>query len=343
MPVDYYGVLGVSKDADVKQIKEAYKELAKKYHPDTSSEENAEDRMKEINEAYSTLQDPQKRQQYDFQCAHGDGQGNGFNNWADVIFGNNFSFNPFKQTQRTNRNSDIFIEYGINVVDSLNPITIDVQYEKTKQCVDCSGVGGYEPTECDVCKGKGVIQTGATQGFMSFVQSRPCGKCRGTGKMYKKQCDTCNSFGLIKETVTQKCSLPLGCVGKRFMFENGGNQENPTVKPGNLILEIGLNPDPVFRFQSYYCAVCQLHLNPVEAMLGGEYKIKSIEGQELTANIPKGCSPGYQEEFKGMGIPYDENNRGSLICEVVYDIPNDVSPEQEKILREYLINRKEVS
>ena len=338
MPVDYYEVLGVNKDTPTDEIKKVYKDLARKYHPDCSSEDNCEDKMKEINEAYNIIGDEEKRKQYDFQQAGG-GNFGGFG--FESIF-ENMGFNPFQQRQqRVRPNTDILLRKQVNLRDLLSPINETITYERVIVCSECNGVGGTDSINCVACAGQGVIQTKVEQGFMSFVQSRTCDRCRGTGKIYQNSCSKCHSFGLIKEPVNEQITIPLGCLGKHLVLQGMGNIENSSVRPGNLIIEIGLIPDDIYKTEGYSC-VCSLSIDPVEAMLGGEFKINSLEGNELVVKIPKGCAPGYREEFKQLGIPTSETERGSLFAEVVYDIPKELSEGQELLLKTYVELLKEV-
>lgn len=344
MPVDYYEVLGVSQDADIETIKKSYKDLARKYHPDSSSENDAEERMKQINEAYSVVGDNEKRQQYDFQRNGGGGGNFGFPDWVNSVFNGDFGFNHHfnfnpRQQSRMRPNSDIFIEKKIDLIESLSPVNINITYERVIVCSDCSGVGGHDSIACVTCAGQGVVQTQIEQGFMSFVQSKTCDRCKGTGKIYQKPCDKCKSFGLIKEIQNQSLTIPLGAVGKRIVVPGLGNVENTLLRPGNLILEIQLNQHPIYKTEGYSC-VYPLTLDPVEAILGGEFTIPTLEGNELKIKIPKGCPEGYREEFKQLGIPMTDVERGSLFVEVVFDSITHLSEDQKALLEAYIQLKK---
>lgn len=330
---NYYEILGIDETASADIIKNAYRDMAKKYHPDVCKESDAEDKIKQINEAYETLGDEEKRRQYDFQ------QKNPSGDWRN-LFHNTTIHNPFTRVERIMPNSHIHLRHGIDIADILHPIDLTIQYNKFIMCDTCNGNGGLEETVCPTCKGMGVLTQYQSQGMISFAHTSTCGDCGGAGKTYRHKCVDCNATGYRTITIDEVFHVPVGQIGKRMIYPGKGNQENKAVPPGMLTLDIGIIDHPDYRVESLQSIVYLLPLDPVEAILGGKYNAKSIEGNEITVNIPKGCPPGYREEFKEMGIPLDSTHRGSLYAEVVYKIPDDITQEQENALKKYLKNKK---
>jgi molecular chaperone DnaJ len=345
---DYYKVLGIDEKADADTIKKAYRELALKYHPDVSDHPEAEAKIKEINEAYGILSDPQKRKQYELNRKGTGAFGNLFTDWGidmGTVFTNNFTnnftssfhYNPVYQIP----NSDIHITHNITLEESLSPIKTKINYSRAVGCKKCQGKGGYDPQKCNYCDGKGVVTNQQVNSFMNFVQQSKCSTCKGTGTIYKHACDDCKGFGLINEAIEREVDLPLGCITKHFLFGNAGNQERASMPPGRLILEIGLSSHSQYQIDNRLNCINTIEIDPIEAILGCTHSFKSIEGKDLVMNIPKGCLQGYQEEYKGLGIPFDENHRSSLFCRVKYRMPIDLTQEEEYLLNEYLKKRKE--
>ena len=344
---NYYEILEVDKNADAETIKKSYRNLARQYHPDGSSEDDAEERMKQLNEAYEVLGNPEKKQQYDMQQENphmsfnpfGAGFG-GFGGFDDLFMSQ--GFNPFGNRRAPHiRNSDIHLQYPITLEETLNPLSVNFNLERTISCSDCDGKGGHDPRACNDCGGKGVRTTLQQFQGMTMQQSSPCHSCSGTGSKYETQCDKCHGFGLIRETLNKQFNFPLGCLNRRFRFENLGNQEHTSVKPGDVYIDVTLKPHPLYKVEGF-APIYPLGIDPVEFIVGGTHVVKTIDNQELTINIPKGVNQGHREEFKGYGIPVSENDRGPFYVEVFYKNPSDLTSEQEEILKGYLKNRKEV-
>ena len=335
---DFYNVLGIDSKADIDAIKKAYRNLAKQYHPDGSDEDNAEERMKEINEAYDTLGDPEKRRKYDYEQSNPGGGFGGFNPFGGFNMGD--LFNMSRQPRRV-QNSDIHLRYTLTLEQTIAPVETDIQYVKTAYCDACNGKGGHEPTACTGCGGSGVKTTFQQFGGMTMQQQTACNECRGKGTVFAKQCGKCHGFGMTREEVTRHISFPVGAPYNIFAFDDGGNQEHKDAPAGRLLLEVTVQPNTLYNIEGRNC-VTPLIIDPVESILGGEYTVKSFDGQEVTVQIPRGVKEGHREVIKGLGIPYNNSQRGDMAVELVYEIPTNLSSEQEEILREYLRSKKEV-
>jgi molecular chaperone DnaJ len=325
---NYYEILGVDRLADVDTIKKAYRQLAKDYHPDICKEDDAEDKFKDINEAYEHLSDTNKKYIYDNQLNGNTNNFNPFNGWQDIFGG---------FTQRTPPNTDVHIKHTIPLEDTLKDmLVVELEYDKKIPCYTCQGKGGSDIITCSYCQGKGQIQNTQINGFSQFINISICPHCQGKGSSYKTPCASCSGFGIIREKTNKNLTLPKGSLGKRFVCPNDGNQENVSVKAGNLVIDILLEPHPIFKVENINACIYPLELDPIEAIIGGEYVAKTIEWDDLKVNIPKGCIDGYAEEFKQQGISLNENDRGSLFVQVKYKMPSDISIEQENILKEYI-------
>lgn len=330
--MDYYEILGVPEDSDAQTIKAKYRTLAREYHPDINKEEGAEDKFKLINEAYEVLSDKQKRTDYD-------NERKGFT--SNPFAGNPFTgFNPFARQQVFRPNTDVYLQYTLNLADCLKPINDSITYGRLIMCDTCNGEGMLHAETCNVCHGNGSTTFTFSQAGMQFMQTQPCNNCRGKGKVFKESCSDCNGKGLKQEIYHHDLNLPIGAINKRCVFDGLGNIENKSVPPGRLIIDVAPAQTSQFVVRGDSC-ITKLELDPIEAILGGEFTIQSIEGNDIIVKIPKGCKEGYREEYKQLGIPVNETERGSLFAEVVYRIPENLTSAQEQILNEYLKLRNE--
>ena len=222
---DYYEVLGVSKTATDAEIKSAFRKLAKKYHPDVSKEENAEEKFKEAQEAYAVLSDPNKRKQYD-QFGHSafTNAGGGFSGFEGFDFGNmsdifeeilggfGFSSNGRRSANHATRGNDILYHITIDFEEAAYGCKKDIELEVVETCSDCHGEGGFNKKTCSECRGSGTITTQQNTMLGSFLTKTTCPYCKGTGNTYEKKCTTCRGNGRVKEdkTITVSfLSVPL--------------------------------------------------------------------------------------------------------------------------------------
>ena len=337
---NYYEVLGVEENASIDEIKQKYKSLAKQFHPDVCDDHDAEEKIKAINEAYEHIGDENKRAQYDAQRSGGFGGFGGFGDPFNNPFGGFTDMFNFQQP-RMRQNSDIRMAVSIDYEQSLVEHKTVINYNRKVMCSDCNGEGAFDPQTCNVCKGAGVFVQEQNHGFTTVKQVTACPQCQGKKVVYNRTCSTCQGFGSIAESVEKELTLPLGSVGKTFIINGLGNQENRSLPPGKLAIDIHLNDHSRFRVErSIDECITPLIIDPVEAMLGGEFIIKSIEGENLIVNIPKGCKERYREEFKSKGIPLNETQRGSLYAEVIFDMDKTLTEEQTVILKQYLETKK---
>ena len=353
---DYYEVLGVPKDADDASIKKAYRQLAKKYHPDINpGDKEAEAKFKEASEAYAVLSDADKRRQYDqFGHAAFDGSGGGtggfdFGNMGDIfgsdIFGDIFGdlFGGSSSRRRNNngpmRGSDVRTNVRITFAESVTGTSKKLDIVLKETCNTCHGTGakpGTSPENCSKCGGKGqVVYT--QQSLFGMVRNvQPCPDCKGTGKIVKEKCPDCYGSGYVSVKKTIEVTIPAGiddgqCVriqGKGEPGINGGPR-------GDLLVAVMISPDPEFRRDGYNI-MSNVRISYPTAVLGGEIKVRTVDG-EVIYEVKPGTASGTNVRLKGKGMPTVRNKevRGDHYITLIVDIPSKLTAEQKEALVNY--------
>lgn len=323
---NHYEVLGVSKSATADEIKSAYRKLSKQFHPDVNKDEGAEEKFKQINEAYSVLSDPQKRAQID-QPQSPFGGFNPFNNWNEVNF-----------VRKQNFNTPLNIRVNLNLEDLFNSIKRKVTYSRQRFCSHCRGEGGKgSKSACITCMGSGQNkQTIQHAGFFFEQVFGPCQHCQGRGWKFESTCNPCNGVGLIQEPMHVDLDLERGSIFNTFMKPDLGNYENPDHPPGKLIIEFGLNQHPEFDFDNQGNVFKKIPINPVEAICGVSKRIKFPNGQIKDVTIPKLSGTDLLLNFPEEGIPKPDKTSGSFLISLMYNFPTELTEEQEKILKSYV-------
>lgn len=323
---DHYSVLGLNKNATAEDIKSAYRKLAKEYHPDVNKNPGAETKFKEISEAYDILSDSKKRFEYDNQS----------NPFHQFRVQRNFHKEP---------NSPIHVQVFVDALESMAPIKKTVEFEKVVYCTDCRGEGGSSkgevPSTCPECNGLGRIIRQVREGFFNMTQDLgPCKRCRSRGFLHKIVCSTCNGFGVKKEKVLQEVTLPLGCLNKQFVLQNAASQEDPEQQPGPLVILCRLKDHPLFKILENNSCYVKLDIDPVEAIIGCEKKVKTLEDTEITIKVPRSSKSGQKLQYKGKGFYINNSMRSDFIIELNHQMPNSLSKEQEEALNTYLSLKK---
>ena len=350
---DYYEVLGVPKDA---AIKKAYRQLAKKYHPDINpGDKEAEAKFKEASEAYAVLSDADKRRQYDqFGHAAFDGSGGGtggfdFGNMGDIfgsdIFGDIFGdlFGGSSSRRRNNngpmRGSDVRTNVRITFAESVTGTSKKLDIVLKETCNTCHGTGakpGTSPENCSKCGGKGqVVYT--QQSLFGMVRNvQPCPDCKGTGKIVKEKCPDCYGSGYVSTKKTIEVTIPAGiddgqCVriqGKGEPGINGGPR-------GDLLVAVMISPDPEFRRDGYNI-MSNVRISYPKAVLGGEIKVRTVDG-EVIYEVKPGTASGTNVRLKGKGMPTVRNKevRGDHYITLIVDVPSKLTAEQKEALVNY--------
>ena len=368
MKKDYYEVLGVGRDATKSEIKKAYRRLALKYHPDKSKDKDAEERFKEISEAYAVLSDDEKRKQYDMYGHAGiDSQYNyedifrgadfsdifrdlGFNFGFDDIFQQFFSgFGGRRGRRGTRRGNDILYRMALSLEDAYFGGEKEEEVKRKEKCGECGGTGmakGSKLVKCDVCHGNGQVQQTSRTPFGHFTQIAVCPKCGGEGEIIEKPCKKCHGTGVVEKRRKIKVKIPKGVRdGTRLRLAGEGEAGERGVPPGDMYLEIYVRPHERFSREGDDLIALKRISYP-EAVLGNEVEVKTMDGREKV-RIPPGTRHGDRLVVKGKGMPRLGGGYGDLIVQISLEIPKKVSDREREILKELAgemgINMKNLS
>ncbi|MBQ1982528.1 MAG: molecular chaperone DnaJ [Clostridia bacterium] len=356
---DYYEILGLDKSADADTIKRAYRQLAKKYHPDLNpGDAEAEKNFKEVNEAYSILSDAEKKAKYD-QFGHaafdptaggygGSGFGGGFGDFGDLgdifgsIFGGAFGGGSPRRAG-PQRGDDVLARVTLTFEEAAFGCKKDVNYNRLHKCPACSGSGaeaGTSAETCPDCRGTGQRVTVQRMGGMSFQSKTTCEKCRGTGKYIKTPCQKCRGSGLERETRKLTVTIPAGIdSGERIALRGQGCEGKMGGPAGDLIIEITVRSHAIFE-RDGYDLYCQVPITIAEATLGAEIDVPTLEGN-IKHKIDEGTQPGTTFTLRGKGIPYlsrsgqSSGRRGDIHVTVNVEVPKGLSEKQKDLLREF--------
>ena len=354
---DYYEVLGLSKGADDSAIKKAYRSLAKKYHPDMNpGDKDAEQKFKEVNEAYSVLSDPDKKSKYDqfghaaFDQSAGYGGGAGFGGFGDFgdigdifssFFGGGFGgdsgFGGGRRKNAPQRGEDIGIRVTLSFEEAAFGVKKDVSYNRIQKCSDCGGSGAAKGTTaetCSSCGGSGQKRVFQRMGGMQFQTTVTCDTCRGTGKIIKTPCSNCRGTGYVKITKKLSVNIPAGInEGERIALRGEGSDGRNGGPAGDLIIGVSIKPHKIFKRDGYNI-YCDVPVTVAEATLGAEIEIPTLEGNQKYT-IPEGTQPGTQFTLRGKGIPYvnSQTRRGDLVFTAVVEIPKGLTEKQKDNMR----------
>ncbi len=343
---DYYEVLGVSRSASDQELKSAYRALAQRYHPDKNqSDPTAEEKFKELGEAYSVLADPDQRQRYDrfghAGVSSGAGQtwgAPGFGGIEDILgelfgFGDVFGGRPGGRRSAAQRGADLRYDLEITLEEAYHGMTAQLRIPRLETCGSCKGNGaapGTQPENCSNCGGTGQVRY--QQGFFSVA--RTCQVCRGAGRMVKTPCTECRGAGRIEREKQMEVKIPAGVeTGSRLRVQGEGEAGTQGGPSGDLYVVIRLAEHERFERQGSNL-YASLPLTFGQAALGADVFVATIEGEEKI-KIPSGTQTGTIFRIKGKGMPVlGGRGRGDLFVSVSVVTPTSLTREQRKLLEQ---------
>ena len=347
---DYYRVLGVADSADKEQIKKAYRSLAKQYHPDANPDnKGASERFKEVSEAYSVLSDPEQRKKYDMMRRLGAFTGGrtggarpgGGQRFEDIDFGGLGGLGGLgdifssifgrgkKEVVVESIEMSVEVPFRTAALGGKVPVTVSV----SEACPTCGGNGaapGSKISTCEECKGRGTVSFG--QG--GFAVNRPCPRCRGRGTTASKACKNCGGVGEVDVGKRLMVTVPAGTdSGTKVRLKGQGQRHRTGGRPGDLVVTFEVKPDRFFRREGSDL-ICTVPINLAGAALGTKIRVRTIDGKRVALRIPGGTQPGRKFRLKGMGIERN-GRRGDQFVEIDVTIPEKLSEEQEKLLKNF--------
>ena len=345
---DYYDVLGVSRAASEEEIKKAFRKLAMEYHPDRNKNPDAEEKFKEVNEAYQILLDPQKRAQYD-RFGHAgvtagssgfgrDFEGSdvfgGFGDIFDSFFGD---FTGRSQQRRPQRGSDIQYAVTVPFEEAVLGTEREVEVTRTERCHQCRGSGskpGTSPSTCSTCRGMGQVRRSQRSVFGQFSQVTSCPNCMGKGSVINTPCDNCRGAGTERRNRKIVVKIPAGVEdGMQIRLTGEGDVGTNGSSPGNMYVHLNVKQHALFQREGNDI-IYELPLNFVQAALGDEVEVPTLNGGE-TLRIPPGTQSGATFRIRGKGVPHlNGHRRGDLVIPVKLQIPTALDSRQRKLLEE---------
>ena len=353
---DYYDVLGVDKSADATAIKKAYRKLAMKYHPDKNpGDKEAEEKFKEINEAYEVLSDETKRRNYDqfghegvngqgFGGAGGFG-GQGFGGFDDIfgdifgdMFGWGFSGGSRQRRRGPERGADIKQRVNISFEEAAFGKKVQVKINRSEECDQCHGSGakpGTSKKTCPTCHGSGQVQSVQRTPFGNIASTRTCSTCNGEGEVIDSPCSKCHGKGSIRKTKTIEVDIPAG-IDNGQMIKLGGQGELGTRggPRGDLYIEVNVQSHPLFT-RDGYDVYLEMPITFAQATLGDKIQVPTLDGK-VEYEVPEGTQTGTVFRLKGKGIPKLKSNvRGDQYVKVTVEIPKKLNEKQKELVREF--------
>jgi molecular chaperone DnaJ len=357
---DFYQVLGVPDTASQDDIKKAYRRLAKKYHPDANpNNAQAAERFKEISEAHSVLSDADKRAQYDTMRKYGafagagaggpagrrGGPGAGAGGFPGGFSTENLDFGDlgglgdifssiFGRGRREERAGET-LETAVEVPFRLATLggKISVTLPVTEPCPTCHGSGGAPGagfSTCPECNGRGTISFG--QG--GFAVNRPCPRCRGRGRIPSQPCPTCRGVGNVRTERRMQISVPPGTEdGTRVRLRGQGAPGQAGQPAGDLVVTFQVQPDRFFR-RDGLDLISEVPINVAQAVLGTRIRVRTIDGKKVVLRIPPGTQPGRRFRIKGQGVEKN-GRRGDQLVQVDVTVPENLSPEQQELMKQF--------
>jgi molecular chaperone DnaJ len=345
---DYYEVLGVSRSATQDELKAAFRRLARQYHPDVNDSPDAEERFKEINEAFAVLSDEQRRGAYDRYGHEGVRGPNGmpnftvdFSDFAD-IFGDLFGFGGFGRTSQRARNAprrgaDLQYRLDLTFEEAVFGVEKEIEITRDDLCGTCNGSGaepGTSPVRCSTCNGSGEVRRTRQTILGSMVQVTTCPACNGQGETISAPCHTCKGRGLERRNRKKVISVPAGVDSGTQIRLAGEGQPGVNGGPnGNLFIAIKVKAHKYFHRREYD-VLLDLNVNIAQATLGADVEIPTVDGPTML-KIPNGTQPGKILRLRGKGIPkLRGNGRGDQLVVINVEVPINVDNDQRQLFEQ---------
>ena len=361
---DYYEVLGVQKNASKEEIKNVYRKLALQYHPDRNKDPTAEEKFKELSEAYAVLSDEEKRKRYDiyghvgaeeafrgseanFEEIFRDAGFGGFRDIFDQIFGRrggffgddlfSFSFGGGGGGSRR-RGQDIVYDMELTLEDVLKGKKEEVEVSRFDRCKECGGSGaapGSKPRKCTVCGGQGQTRRVYSQNrFSTIVTMEPCRTCQGQGQIIDRPCTNCNGSGRTKQVKKIKLEIPPGVEDDMAFQLRGEGEMSEAGISGDLIVRLHVKLHPKFERLEDGHLLYNLNVKFTDLALGTDLRVPTLEGSEKI-KIPQGTSSNAILQIKGKGLPrYGSSGRGDLHMRINVKVPTNLTDRQKALLKE---------
>ena len=346
-------MLGVEKNASEAEIKKAYRKLAMKYHPDQNpGDKTAEEKFKEVNEAYEVLSDADKKARYDqygfagvdpnFNPAAGAGFGGfgggfGFGDFSD-IFGDFFGGGGGASARRSapSKGQNVVVEIDLSFEEAAFGCEREITYSRIEGCPTCHGSGcrdGAQPETCSYCGGSGTVRTQQNFMGMTMQSNQQCPKCGGTGKIIKEPCTTCKGKGKVRRSKTLRVKVPAGIDnGQSFRVRDEGNAGSNGGPNGDVLVTVAVRTHPIFTRDGAN-VLCEMPITFTQAALGATIEVPTLDGK-VRYGIPEGTQTGTTFRLRGKGIPYvGYKTRGDQYVTVVVETPTHLSREQKELLK----------
>lgn len=348
---DYYEVLGLEKGASDEEIKKAFKKQALKYHPDRNQgNAEAEEKFKEINEAYQVLSDPEKKSRYDqYGTADFNGgfdggfdfsnMGGGFGDIFETIFGGGFGGGSSNRRNAPQRGDDI--EYTLNLTfeEAVFGVEKEISVTRNETCTTCSGSGakpGTSPVTCSKCGGTGQIKVQRQTPLGNFVSTSTCDKCGGRGKTIETPCSDCRGRGHVRKNKKITVNIPAGVDTGNVMPLRGQGEHGVNGGPaGDLYIRINVANSKVFKRRGTDLYIDE-HVSIGKATLGAELTVPSVDGN-VKITVPEGTQSGTMLRLKGKGVPrVNSSGRGDQYVNIIVDIPKNLTDKQKEALANFM-------
>jgi len=348
---DYYEILGVSREASDAEIKRSYRRLARSHHPDANpGDHEAENRFKELTEAYEVLSNPEARRAYDtygHQVPRGAGAAGypgggdpfgGFQDIFEAFFGDRSfggSFFGTSAAQGPSRGSDAEVEVEVSLHEAAFGADREINVQVVRNCGVCDGVGGTESHICTTCGGVGSVRTVRESILGQMVTTQACSTCGGRGRVIDVVCDNCRGSGRISDVQTRRLRVPEGIEsGMRLRVSGGGHAGDPGAPPGDLYVRINVREDPELM-RDGEDLIHRMRISFVDAALGAEVDVPTLDGPKQV-RVDPGTQPGATLTLRGDGMPrLRRRGRGDLKVVVDVMIPTRLTAEQRDLLERF--------